>query len=346
MDEGKVPWDLLEKITCLQGFENAGIILGPGIGQDVAIISLAEAMQAVLDFYECNGPVDLIYKADPITFPTPSPGRYAVVVNSNDVVTAGAMPYGFASTIIVPVGEDEVVVLDIQQEIHKACLDRRISVLGGHSEVSDAVTRPVVSGSMIGFVPREYRVPRELCIGDRIICSGWVGAEGTGILVSEGRKILEQSITRAQLDLAAEIGADIDVTTRTLEINRDFHPGLIHDATEGGILGAIYETVAPLGYGARLIRDHFPISEETEKICDILGIDPLRLISSGCVLFIASPETCDRIVQCSSKVPTYVVGEILEKNSKITIDGDIVAPPKGDDLIIGLQRLESMRTLD
>ncbi|MHA2273081.1 MAG: AIR synthase related protein [Candidatus Hodarchaeales archaeon] len=343
MDEGKVPWDLLEKITSLRGYKNPGVLLGPGIGQDVAVISLNEAIQVVLDFYNSEGSVDLIYKADPITFPTPSPGRYAVIVNSNDVVTVGAIPYGFTATIIVPPGESEDTVLEIQKEIHKTCSEKHISLLGGHSEISDAVSRPIVSGSMIGFVPREYRVPRKIEQGDQIVCSGWVGAEGTGILTSEGESILGQYLSSTELRRAAEIGENIDIAEQTLEINKIFRPRLIHDATEGGILGAIYETIMPLGYGAKLSRESFPLSEETGKICDILKIDPLKLISSGCVLFISDPETCDQIVQHPSPFPTAIVGTILEKSKKISLDSESLLPPKGDDLIFGLQRLESMK---
>ncbi|MFW9914675.1 MAG: AIR synthase related protein [Candidatus Thorarchaeota archaeon] len=343
MDEGKIPWHLLEKITSLKGHENPGILLGPGIGQDVAIISLNEAIQVVLDFYNSESPVDLIYKADPITFPTPSPGRYAVIVNSNDVVTVGAIPYGFTATIIVPPGEPEDTVLEIQEEIHKTCNRKQISLLGGHSEISDAVSRPIVSGSMIGFVPREYRVPRKIEKGDQIVCSGWVGAEGTGILASEGETILAQYLSSTELQRAAEIGENIDIANQVLELNRRFRPRLIHDATEGGILGAIYETIIPLGYGANLSRESFPVSEETGKICDILKIDPLKLISSGCVLFISDPKTCDQIVQHPSPFPTAIVGTILEKSEKVSLDGEFLLPPKGDDLIFGLQRLESMK---
>ncbi|MFX0117088.1 MAG: AIR synthase related protein [Candidatus Hodarchaeota archaeon] len=343
MDEGKIPWNLLERIISLQGHGNPGVILGPGMGQDVAVISLNEAIQVALDFYDCEGPVDLIYKADPITFPTPSPGRYAVIVNSNDIVTVGAIPYGFTATIVLPPGEQEEAVLSIQEDIHQICNEKRISLLGGHSEVSDGVIRPIVSGSMIGFVPREYRVPRKIEKGDQIVCSGWVGAEGTGILVSEGEKILMRHLSPTELERATEIGANIDITERTLEVNRHFIPHLIHDATEGGILGAIYETIVPLGYGAKLSRDSFPISDETRRICDILSIDPLKLISSGSVIFISDSETCEQIVQHSHGVPTTIVGEILEKEQKIALDGEILPPPKGDDLIFGLQQLESMK---
>ncbi|MFQ5981379.1 MAG: AIR synthase related protein [Candidatus Heimdallarchaeota archaeon] len=344
MDEGKIPWNLLEQITALQGHRNDGVVLGPGIGQDVAIISLTEAVQLALDFYNCDGPIDLIYKADPITFPTPSPGRYAVIVNSNDIVTAGALPYGFTATLIMPPGETEDDIIAIQDEIHRICSEKRISLLGGHSEVSDAVFRPIVSGSMIGFVPEEYRVPRKIAPGDQIVCSGWVGAEGTGILSAEGEIVFGEYFSSVELKRAAQIGANIDITARTLEINRQFRPRLIHDATEGGILGAIYETIVPLGYGARLSGDSFPISDETQRICDILKVNPLKLISSGAAIFISDPETCAQIVQHSTDFPANIVGEILEKDRKITLDGKLVLPPKGDDLIVGLHQLESMKT--
>ncbi len=342
LDEGKIPWELLKKLISLQGYQNPGVIMGPGIGQDVAILAIEEVVRSAYDYYDCNGPIELVYKTDPITFPTPSPGRYAVIVNSNDVVTAGALPFGFTATIIFPPGENEKTVLSIQKEIHATCVERKISVLGGHSEVSNGVNRPIVVGSMIGFVPKKYRVSRKIKAGDFIVCSGWVGAEGTGIIASEAKSFLKRHLTEKQLDRIQMIGESIDIADRTLKINKKFQPRLIHDATEGGVLGAIYETLSPLGFGAEISRDTFPISEETQKICDLLNIDPLKLISSGCVLFISDLKTCEKIVKDSPDIPTKIIGEVHEKENQLRLDGSIVSDLKGDALVQGLLNLEAM----
>ena len=115
MEEGKLPLDLLDKI--LDDIEKLpdSVIQGPQVGADVAVIDYEKAIKQVQKFYNSKEKVYLVYKTDPITFPTPEPGKYAVIVNANDVVTSGAIPFGFNATIILPVGSSADKVFEIQK---------------------------------------------------------------------------------------------------------------------------------------------------------------------------------------------------------------------------------------
>ncbi|MHA1205616.1 MAG: AIR synthase related protein, partial [Candidatus Heimdallarchaeaceae archaeon] len=156
MKEGKLPIPKLSEILELKGAKNEGIISAGIIGHDVAVIDIQSAKQNALKFYNSKSKVLLIEKSDPITFPTPNPGHYSVIVNSNDIACSGGVPYGFLITIIAPPDTTFDKIKAIQKEIHKQCEKFDISILGGHTEISQSVNTIIISGHMIGFVPKEF----------------------------------------------------------------------------------------------------------------------------------------------------------------------------------------------
>ena len=161
MEEGKLPISYLQEILKYGGFKNQGIILAGEVGGDVAVIDLNKAMIESKKFYNSNEEVFLVEKSDPITFPTPEPGKYAVIVNANDIACSGAKPFGFLPTLIVPPETSFDRISEIQNQIHEQCTELEISVLGGHTEVSSSVRTDIVSGHMLGFVPKDFLINSE-----------------------------------------------------------------------------------------------------------------------------------------------------------------------------------------
>ncbi len=345
LEEGKAPWSLLQNITKQAGASNPGILLGPGPGIDVAVIKFSEAIKQAQSFYNSSQACYLVSKADPITFPTSDPAKYLVIINSNDIVTAGAIPFGLNVTMLLPPSSKVSSIEQLQQNLHTTCLSKNISIIGGHTEITEAVNRPVLAGGMFGFVPMNYYVPRKFEIGDTIIFSGYVGAEGTGIIINEGRKILKQHFSDTEILQAEHIGSidQLDIAERVLDINKKFRPSAIHDVTEGGVLGAIYEFIQPSKLGASLERKKFTVMPITQKLASLLNFDPFRLIGSGGVLFITKAHQAKKIVVDLQKhgFPADIVGEVTEELN-ITIDGQNVDPPSSDDLIIALNGLQKL----
>jgi len=345
---GKVPWDILASIVQKQGFmHNKGIIQASEPGVDVAVLDLKEVIAQVNKTYGTEGFPYLVYKADPITFPTPNPAEYLILINKNDIATAGAIPYGITSTILMPPSSTEANLVEIQDNLSKVCEREQISILGGHTEITSSVENPILSASMIGFVPPEYYIPRNPQKGDAIICSGWIGAEGTGILLSVGQNYFLEKITSLEYQNGIEIGKQLDISNQVIECNKKWHDSLhlVHDATEGGILAALYECLTPKGFGCKINLEKIPIAEVTKKIANILNIDPFKLISSGAVIYICDKDLAPLIVKFLTKIgfPASVVGEVSEKGTQILINDNIGEPPKADHLIKGLNRLEFLK---
>ncbi len=341
MEEGKLPLDLLDKIIGdIQSIPES-VIQGPQVGADVAVIDFQKAIKRAQSFYQSKEKVYLVYKTDPITFPTPDPGKYAVIVNANDVVTSGAIPFGFNATIILPVGSSANDVIHIQKGITQECEKNNITILGGHTEFSSSVNTPIVSGAMLGFVPKNYYVPRVITEGDVMLCVGWCTKEGVGIIASEGYEQLNKHLSKSALDKLVNLGSDISIVDITLKINKEIHPGLMHDATEGGVLGAVYETIAPTDFGIKLFSEKFPLTVETIRVCELLEVDPLKLISSGTLLVITSESKAKKIMnESANKIPIKIIGEICSKRNGITIDGEGVPSPGPDAIIAALRKLE------
>ncbi|NHJ48382.1 MAG: hypothetical protein FK733_11415 [Asgard group archaeon] len=341
MEEGKLPLNLLEKMLIQSKKEFDGVIQGPKIGCDVAVVDYQKIMKKAQLFYNSNEDVYLVFKTDPITFPTPDPGRYAVIVNANDVVTSGAIPFGFNATLLLPVGTKKEEIFRIQNGIQSTCDQMSIVVLGGHTELSSSVNTPIVSGAMIGLVPRDYYVPRKISEGDVMLCVDWCAKEGIGIIASEGYDKLQNHFDVKILEKLKQLGEKISVVNDALQINKKYQPGLMHDATEGGVLGAAYETIVPEGFGLKLNNDNIPFTKETMDVSNFLKVNPLRLISSGTLLVVTSKEKAEKLTkESTSERPIAIIGEIVSKEKGVTLDGKEVEPPGPDAIIDALRKIE------
>ncbi len=345
LEEGKVPWNVLKQLLHKQGYLNPGIILGPGLGLDAAVLDFDQAAAHAQTFYQTSSVCYLVLKTDPITFPTPNPAQYVVRVCANDIVTTGAIPFGFGATVIFPPNCSKAQILAIQDEIDRQCKELEISILGGHTEISSNVKgpHPIVAGTMIGFVPSDFYVKREIHTKNKIIISGTSGMEGTSILARKGHDKLSKQMPERDLNIAAGYINHLSIVNRALTINKTIQPGLIHDATEGGILGALYEAISPTGLGAQINKDQIPVSEVTVQISEILDIDPFQLISSGTMVLVVEEERADECVQILKRsLPVAIVGEVKEPSYGIRLDHSTIEPPKPDHIIQGLRNLEQL----
>src|SRR6516162_6442269 len=133
---GKLPLELLVQLLSDEAPPPAELLLGAQIGEDACAIDMPAGA--------------LVAAADPITLTSEDSGRLAVAVNANDVAVTGARPCWFTAVVLVPPGTDEGLVRDLFRSIRRALSHLGAYLVGGHTEVTDAVTRPVVVGQMLG----------------------------------------------------------------------------------------------------------------------------------------------------------------------------------------------------
>lgn len=272
---GKLPHTLLEDLLSrYTGSEDPRVLVGPRLGEDAAVIDFGDNL--------------LVAKTDPITFATDEIGYYAIHVNANDIATMGAVPRWYLPTVLMPEETTDEDVTGVFQSIQDAAAELGITICGGHTEITSSVTRPVISGQMLGEVSRENLITSDgLEIGDRILLTKGMGIEGTSILARELSGELEgYGVSREIIDRAIgflrEPGISVLPEARiACDVGR---PHAMHDPTEGGVATALRELASASGVGLAVYEDALHVAEETDTLCRALSIDPLGLISSGALL--------------------------------------------------------------
>lgn len=277
---GKLPLKVLESLIRHLSHQSDEILLGPGIGFDCAVVDTGHNYQ--------------VFTTDPITFTTDELGWYLVQVNANDIATTGAIPNWLMVTVLLPEGEtDQRLVEEITDQVSAACREKNITVIGGHTEITRAVNRPVAIGAMIGEVEYTKLVtPRGAKPGDHVLLTKSLPIETTAILAREfpGRllEILsEQELREAQQYLYNPGISVFDDAQIAMEAG---NVSAMHDPTEGGLYSALWEMSRACQSPVYLNPQKVPVTQLSEKICAEFGIDPMQSIASGALLIVAPEE--------------------------------------------------------
>ncbi len=306
---GKVPPEKLRELVFNHlGAEGERIIIRSGLGVDAAAIEFNDTI--------------LVASTDPITGAEKNIGFYAVHVNANDVATFGAKPKWFLVTILLPEDSSEELLRDIMMEIHSNCRKLGVAVVGGHTEVTPGLKKPIVIGTMLGEVKREKVVlSNGAKAGDAIILTKGAGIEGTAIIASERQCELEEVFGKKFVERAKAFLGRISVVEDAL-IATDVGVHAMHDPTEGGIANGLHEMAEASGLGFEVYYEKIPIAEETKKICEFYGLDPLALISSGALMIAATQENAHLIVKTLKRagIDAEIIGKFLkEKHKRIIV---------------------------
>jgi len=333
LPKGKIPAETLRKtiFRCL-GVERKDVVLGPSLGEDGSVVKI--------------GKKSLVSAMDPITGATERIGWLAVHINANDVATFGVHPIFFLSCILLPEGSTETMIDRISKQIDEAAKSLNIAVIGGHSEVTPDLERPIIVGCAMGVAEdRRYVTSGGAKPNDKLILTKGAGIEGTAILASEAYHQLKKEIDERYLQLAKRYYDKISVVKDAILAFNVGGVNAMHDPTEGGVAGGIHEMADAANLGVKIFENEIPIAQETAMICDYFQIDPLQLISSGALLISADPQSSDEILEELKKhgIQAAVIGEFLEDPKKrilISADGTIkeLVRPISDHLWIALER--------
>ncbi len=287
MDAGKLPNDLLAGLLRRIEQRDPRVLLGPGVGRDAAVIDI-------------GGPRLLVAKSDPITFATGLIGAYAVYVNANDIACLGARPTWFLATILLPEGAPPDLAVAVFGQVLEACESLGVELIGGHTEFTHRLDRPIVVGALLGEVEREALVrPENALPGDVLILTKGIAIEGTSVLAREAAERLErlrvpaETVMRAR-DYLRDPG--ISVVAEAMAACGAARVHAMHDPTEGGLATALYELAEASGTGFEVSAGEIEVLRETRDICRAAGLDPMGLLASGALLIAVAEEDCGSVL--------------------------------------------------
>jgi len=337
---GKVSPKLMEKIVYKNlGAVDPDVLVGPAIGEDAAIIDLRDGRA-------------LIVHNDAITGASRFLGWLAVHIVANDIAVRGVKPRWFLMSLFLPENTSEKLLEEIMVQINRAANDLGIMVIGGHTETTPGLDRPIVGTTAIGIAEKNKIVTTSGAqAGDYVIMTKTAAIEGTAILCTDFADFLRsRGIGEDFLRSGSDFLMKVSVMKEALALADKGLVTAMHDPTEGGILGGIAE----LAYASRKTiefwADEVPIAEETRLAAGALGVDALKLISSGSLIATVPPSNLNEAINTVQRfgVEATVIGkvkeyagclvEVIKGSSAATILNDVYV---ADELFYLWKKIES-----
>lgn len=321
MKIGKLPNSLLEKLVIepinRHSIERKEVLLKPSVGEDCSALDLGNNI--------------CLLSTDPITGAVEDIGKLAVHINANDIASSGGEPVGIMVTALLPVNITEGEISKIIEDLYSEAKKVNLAVLGGHTEITDAVNKPVLSCTVVGKTKRLISSGGAKA-GDCVVMTKYAGMEGTAIFANDKADML-CNIDRDVIEKARKLSNCLSVIKEG-EIGTALGAHAMHDVTEGGILGACWEIADCAGLGIEVYAENIPVLDETKIICKALGVDYLRLISSGSMLIVC--ENGEEMTKAISEkgIKASIIGKITKGERFIISGGEksVLCEPGTDEL--------------
>ena len=320
MEIGKLSQEQLEKLIFNRiKYKHKEVITGSGTGEDCAILKM--------DDY-------CVLSTDPITAASDGIAKLCIHINANDVASAGAEAFAMLITMLIPPEASQDEVEKVMDQLIETAEQENIDIIGGHTEVTDAVNRIVISATVLGKTKRPLSTAGAKS-GDSLIITKSAGIEGTRIICMDFPCISEK-LTNEEI-IEADAYSKLLSVTKEAEISVKIGVNAMHDITEGGVLGAVYEMASASGLGAIIDNNRIPVTPLTKKVCELVNIDPLKLISSGSML-IACDDTKKDILMHSLEEAGISASWIgtLDDSGKCFIKNKtgllVISPPGSDEI--------------
>ncbi|MBP3489296.1 MAG: AIR synthase family protein [Roseburia sp.] len=323
MKVGKVPENVLKRSVFKQiHTKRPEVLLGAGVGEDCAAVKLAPDETVVMS-------------TDPITGTAQDIGTLAILITVNDLASSGAEPVGVLLTVLLPESVEEPELRQMMAQVEEACAKAGVQVMGGHTEVTPVVNQPVVSVCGVGKVKDGKLISTAGARpGMDILVTKWIGIEGTAILAKEKEEELLTKFSVPFVEKAKALDAYISVQSEAAVAVRS-GVSAMHDVTEGGIFGALWEMAEASGVGLEIDMKKIPIRQETVEVCEFFGLNPYQLISSGCMLMAAADGNMLVRELTKAGIPAAIIGKATEGNDRVLLNEDerrFLEPPKTDEL--------------
>lgn len=310
MKAGKISESILKRSVLKQLHrEKSCVLTRPGVGADYASV-------------EVEADEEIILAVNPVTRTRSHLGMTGVYEALNNVACSGAKPVGVMVSLLIPTSMNEQQMRELIQEIDRVCEREGATVLGGHTEVTRLVKEPLITLTGVGKVKKGARILSDgVRPGMDIIVSKWIALEGTAILATEKEQELLERYAQPFLHKAQLFREEISILPEAA-VAAGSGVKAMHDVSEGGIFGALWELAQGSGVGLEIDLKKIPIRQETVEICEFFDINPYKLISGGCLLMAA--EDGNEIVRQIISIGGHaaIIGKATDSNDRVIINED------------------------
>ena len=310
MKAGKLKESILKRSILKQLHKRRDdVIAAPAVGGDYGAISVTEESAVVMS-------------SDPITLTKDAIGSSAIIAACNDVACSGATPIGVSVTILLPTSYNEEELRALMKDLDTACETCGVDIISGHTEVTRAVKEPIVVVTAMGTILKKAMVhSSHVRPGMDIVATKWVGLEGTAILACEKEEALRSRYAQPFIDKAKIFRQMMSILPEAAVAVKS-GASAMHDVSEGGIFGALWELAESAGVGLEIDLKKIPIRQETIEVCEFFDVNPYKMLSGGCLL-IATEDGNGLVMELEkADIPAVIIGKATEGNDRVLINED------------------------
>lgn len=339
MEVGKISTNILKRSVLRQiKIRREEMVNGAGIGKDCAVFAFPDGTLTVSCVQEAALAVpatasDVSNAVEETVLPGPDgagkpyPGELRVMSRlvqkcANNLAVQGAEPTAVLVTLLLPEGLEEPDLKGIMAEAEKVCGHLHMQIAGGQTRVTASVTVPygVVTG--IGNIPEKvYNSLKAPAPGQDVVISKWIGLEGTAYLAKQYREKLLERYPSWLVEEAAGFDRFLSVIPEAATAVKSGVCAM-HDVSEGGIFGALWELAEGAGVGLTIDLKKLPLRQETVEVCECCNVNPYELLSGGCLLMTSEDGAMLVSALKAAGIPAVVVGKVTDSNDRILVNED------------------------
>ena len=308
---GKIDEDIFDKFLLTRlGYENKSVLVPPMTGVDAGVIDIG------------NDRV-LVVAEDPIFtipgLPLEMFGWYTVHIGASDVAVMGVKPQYMTYTLLMPPDTSDNDFKIIIDSIHQTAKDLEIAIIGGHTGYYPGFSAPTIGGITVFALAEKgkYVTPSGALPGNDVLLTKGPAIETAAILSVVREKELQMNYPQALIDRAKALSKEMTVVKDALTAMDAGGVTAMHDATEGGVIGGLYEIANASGVGMAIDETLFLYPDEVRMVCEAFDLDPLAAIAEGSLLITANPDFSDKII-----LKLREVGVLASKIGKVREDPD------------------------
>ena len=284
------------------------VVSGAGIGKDCAILAFGEE--------------ETVLSVTPVTAPVTELSSYAIPMVLNNIAVAGAHPVGVMLSILLPEETEETELRQIMEQAEEVCHAWNVEIMGGHTEVTSVVAKPVMTVTGVGRKEAARAgFPQGIKANQDIVVSKWIGLEGTARLAKEHKEELCSKYPVRMIEEAAGYDKYLSVIPEAATAMKSGVCGM-HDVSRGGIFGALWEMASGAGVGLEVDLKKLPIKQETVEICEFFELNPYELLSGGCLIMVTEDGNGLVSALAREEIPAVIVGRTTDSNDRILYNED------------------------